>query len=169
MAIFKVRGWFKVDYEKRKGGRTLVFDNFWSDGSETHGLASERGCYVFAIKTGRGLDPVYVGKAAKTFKQETFNPTNRHKFQNGFSKYAKGLPVVFFVCHPGQRGKPNKKQIGQIEEFLIQAGAAKNPHLQNVKGAKTPAWSIRGVVGISGKGKRTRSQTDFRQLFGFLD
>src|SRR6202035_48918 len=62
MASFKVHGWFEIDYEKRKGGRTLVFDNFWFEGSKSHYLAGERGCYVFAVKTGRGLEPIYVGK-----------------------------------------------------------------------------------------------------------
>jgi hypothetical protein len=32
MSSFKVHGWFEIDYEKRKGGGTLVFDNFWSEG-----------------------------------------------------------------------------------------------------------------------------------------
>jgi len=165
MTSFNVRGWFGIEYEKRKGGRTLVFDRFWSEGSEAHSLADECGCYVFAIKTGRGLDPIYVGKATKTFKQETFNPNNKHKYHSGFSEYAKGLPVMFFVVHPSQKGKKNEKAIGKIEQFLIQTGAAKNPGLQNVRGARRPKWSIRGVVRSSGKGKRTKAEGAFRQLF----
>ena len=39
----------------------------------------------------RGLTPIYVGKAEKTFKQETFNSSNKTKYYNGFSKYAKAL------------------------------------------------------------------------------
>ena len=169
MATFEVHGWFKVGYEKRKGGRTLLFDNFWSEGSKAHYLANERGCYVFAIKTGRGLDPIYVGKAAKTFKQESFNPTNRHKCQNGFLEYARGLPIMFFVAHPEQRGKTNERQIEQIEQFLIQAGAAKNSRLQNVRGAQRPKWNIRGVIRSTGKGKRTKAEGAFRKLFDLAD
>jgi hypothetical protein len=169
MASFKVNGWFEVDYEKRKGGRTLVFDDFWSEGSKAHPLAGECGCYVFAIKTGRGLEPIYVGKATKTFKQETFNPGNRHKYHAGFSEYAKGLPIIFFVVHPSQKGKKNEKEIGKIEQFLIQTGAAKNPGLQNVRGARRPKWSIRGVVRSNGKGKRTKAEGAFRRLFDLAD
>ena len=169
MASFKVHGWFEIDYEKRKGGRTLVFDDFWSEGSQAHYLADERGCYVFAVKTGRGLEPIYVGKATRTFKQEAFNPTNRHKYHDGFSGYERGLPIMFFVAHPDQKGKTNEKQIQKIEQFLIQTGAAKNPEIQNVRGAQRPKWSIRGVVRSSGKGKRTKAEEAFRQLFNLAE
>jgi hypothetical protein len=151
MTSFNVHGWFGIEYEKRKGGRTLVFDNFWSEGSKAHYLADERGCYVFAIKTGRGLEPIYVGKATKTFKQETFNPANKHKYHDGFSEYAKGLPLMFFVVHPDQKGKTNKKQIEKIEQFLIQAGAAKNPELQNVEGHIVPNGVFEGLFAAAGK------------------
>lgn len=119
VASFAIHGPFEVPYEKRKGGRALVFDNFWREGSAAEYLADERGCYVFAIRAGRGQQPIYVGKATKTFKQETFNPANRHKCSNGFSDYAKGRPLMFFVVHPAQKGRVNEKQISEIEDFLI--------------------------------------------------
>ena len=122
MTSFNVHGWFEIDYEKRKGGRTLVFENFWSEGSKARYLEDECGCYVFAVKTGRGLEPIYVGKATKTFKQETFNPANKHKYHDGFSEYAKGLPLMFFVVHPDQRGKTNEKQIEKIEVAELDTG-----------------------------------------------
>ena len=164
MASFKIHGRFKISYEKRKGGRTLVFDDFWCKDSPAHFLADERGCYVFAVQTGRGLEPIYIGQATRTFKQETFNPTNKHKYHDGFSEYARGLPVMFFVVHPVQKGRPNERAIAEIEDFLIQTGIAKNPRLQNVRGAQRPKWSIQGVV-RSGKGKRTKAEIAFRQLF----
>ena len=105
-----------------------------------------------------------MGKATKTFKQETFNPSNRHKYHNGFSDYAKGTPLMYFVVHSSQRGPTNSKQIKEIEDFLIQAGSAKNPNLQNVKGAQQPSWSIKGVI-RSGAGKRSSAEVDFGDLF----
>jgi len=163
LSRFAVHGPFEVDFEKRPGGRTLTFDEFWSEGSDASYLASKRGCYVFAIRN-RSLTPIYVGKATKTFKQETFNQTNKHKYHNGFSEYAKGKPLMFFVVHPTQKGKTNAKQISQIEDFLIQAGVAKNPDIQNVKGAGQPDWSIKGVVRGSA-GKRSVAETSFAKLF----
>lgn len=164
MASFVVRGPFGIDYEKRKGGRTLVFDDFWSKNAPAGYLAKERGCYVFAIRN-RGLTPIYVGKATKSFKQETFNASNRHKYHSGFSKYGKGTPLMYFVVHPAQQGPTNEKQIAEIEDFLIQAGVAKNPDLQNVKGAKQPRWSIKGVI-RSQAGKRNSAEKEFSSVFG---
>lgn len=167
MASFKVEGPFEISYEKRKGGRTLVFDEFWSEDSPAHYLGEKCGCYVFAVR-GRGLNPIYVGKATKAFKQETFNPTNKHKYSDGFSEYGKGTPVMFFVVHPNQKGRKNQKEIEQIEDFLVQTGVAKNPRLQNVRGAQRPKWSVQGVV-RSGKGKRSEGEKAFRRLFDLAD
>jgi hypothetical protein len=167
VASFKIHGPFDLSYEKRPGGRTLVFDGFWDDGSEASYLADECGCYVFAIRN-RGLTPIYVGQATKTFRQETFNAANRHKYHDGFSEYAKGSPVMFFVVHPHQKGKANAKQIEEIEDFLIQAGFAKNPDIQNVRGVQRPKWSIQGVV-RSGKGKRSHDEAEFQRLFDLAE
>ncbi|MGJ7523409.1 hypothetical protein ACSFA0_23215 [Variovorax sp. LT1P1] len=164
MATFEVHGPFEIDYEKRPGGRALVFDGFWSEESDAGYLASAKGCYVFAMRAGKGLQPIYVGKATKTFRQEAFNPSNRHKYHNGFSTYAKGRPLMYFVVHPNSKGKTNGRQIGKIEDFLIQAGIAKNPDLQNIKGTGQPEWSIKGVV-RSGAGKRSSAETQFARLF----
>ena len=163
LTTFAVHGPFEIDFDRRPGGRTLNFDGFWSAGTDAEFLAGERGCYVFAIRT-KSLTPLYVGKATKTFKQETFNPGNRHKYHSGFSEYARGTPLMYFVVHPTQKGKTNSKQIGQIEDFLIQAGVAKNPDIQNVKGATQPGWSIKGVVRGSA-GKRSAAETEFGKLF----
>lgn len=163
MATFEVHGPFELAFEKRRGGRTLVFDDFWADDSDAVYLAKERGCYVFAIRN-RGLTPLYVGKAAKTFKQEAFNQANKHKYHNGFSEYAKGTPVMYFVVHPRQKGSTNAKQIAAIEDFLIQSGAAKNPRIQNVRGVQKPAWSIKGVI-RNGVGAPNAAERDFARLF----
>jgi hypothetical protein len=163
MTSFVVHGPFEITFEKRKGGRTLVFDDFWSDDTDPNYLAEKKGCYVFAIRN-RGLTPIYVGKATKTFKQETFNATNRHKYHTGFSEYGKGTPLMYFVVHPSQKGKTNAKQITEIEVFLIQAGIAANSDLQNIKGTHQPSWSIKGVI-RSGAGKRNDAETQFSALF----
>jgi hypothetical protein len=160
---FTVHGPIDLAYEKRKGGRTLVFDSFWDDESAGAHLANERGCYVFAVRN-RALTPIYIGQATKNFKQETFNPANRHKYHDGFSDYAKGSPVMYFVVHPTQKGRLNAKQITEIEDFLIQSGVAKNPDLQNVRGSQKPKWSIKGVIRGT-RGKKSKAEKDFSKLF----
>jgi hypothetical protein len=163
MTSFAIHGPFDVLFEKRKGGRTLVFDDFWIPGSDAEYLADKRGCYVFAMRN-RALTPLYIGQATKSFRQETFNVANRHKYHDGFSDYGKGSPVMYFVVHPKQKGRLNEKQITEIEDFLIQAGVAKNPDLQNVKGAQRPKWSIKGVIRGS-RGKRREAEKQFSKLF----
>jgi hypothetical protein len=115
------------------------------------------------------LQPIYVGKAAKTsFRQETFNAGNKHKYHNGFSEYCKGRPLMFFVVRSTRKGKTSGSLIKEIEDFLIQAGVAKNPNLQNVIGTQEPRWRIKGVI-RSGVGKRSHSQVQFRTLFDLHD
>ncbi len=71
---------------------------------------------------------------------------------------------MYFVVHPKRRGPTNERQIAEIEDFLIQAGVAKNPNLQNVKGTQQPSWSIKGVI-RSGAGKRADPEVQFGSLF----
>jgi hypothetical protein len=85
-----------------------VFDDFWNGDSKAAFLAEERGCYVFAIRSGGGMQPIYIGKATKSFRQETFNPANKHKYHNGFSDYAKGTPLMFFVVSSTRKGLTSK-------------------------------------------------------------
>lgn len=164
MASFVVHGPFEITYENCKGGRSLVFDDFWSKSADVNSLAEEKGCYVFAIRSGRGFTPVYVGKATKSFKQEIFNAANCNKYHDGFKEYAKGMPLIYFVVHPAQRGPTSYKEIREIENFLIQAGVTKNPKLQNLRGTQKPRWSIKGVI-RSGPGKRSEVEVQFVSLF----
>jgi hypothetical protein len=113
MASFVVHGPFEIDFENRRGGRTLVFDDFWSESSKANYLAEERG----AVRN-KALTPIYVGKATKTFKQETFNSTNRHKYHNGFSEYAKGKPLMYFVVHPTSRGQRTRSKSRRLKTSL---------------------------------------------------
>ena len=164
MTSYKVHEPLEISCEKTKSGRALVFEDFWSRHSKAGELADKRGCYVFALRTGRGLKPLYVGKALKSFQKETFAATNLKRFQNGFASCGKGTPVVFFVAHPGDNGRLDAREIEQVEEYLIQVGAAKNPELENVKSMRHPTWSIQGVI-RSGQGKRSRAEQSFRRLF----
>jgi hypothetical protein len=164
MAEFIVDGPYHVPFEKRPGGRILLHKEFWKqDGLQE--VRAERGCYVFAIRAGKGMTPIYVGKATRSFKQECLNPANRHKFSNGMADYQRGTPILYFVRHPAQRGQTNTKQIGEIENFLIQNAAVRNPDIQNLRGKRTPKWSIRGVI-RSGQGKPSKTESGFKRLIG---
>ena len=165
MPIFEVFGPYEIPWEKRASGRRLCYEGFWKSGSPASHLAGSCGCYIFAIRN-RATVPVYVGKATVNFEQEVFNPSNRHKYSDAMLDYSKGTPLMYFVVHPAQRGRNNGNQISQIEDFLIQAAAARNPdNLQNIRGAQRPKWGISGVI-RGGKGKPSNIERGLSLMLG---
>src|SRR5260370_5211073 len=165
MAEFLIAGRYTIPFQWKPGSRVLLHKEFWNQSRELQKLATERGCYVFAVRAGKGSTPLYVGKATKSFKRECLNPGNIRKLLDALANYAKGTPVLYFVRHPSQRGKTNEKQIGEIENFLIQSTSIRNPDVQNVHGREAPKWEIRGVI-RSGQGKPTTPESTFRRLMG---
>lgn len=163
---FSVKGPFDIAKEKvGKGKFRLLFADFWSSSSELEEISKERGVYVFAAKAGRGYTPLYVGKATKSFGQEAFNPTNKHKYSDAMLEYERCKPVMFFVIPPGRRGKVNGSAIDEVETFLIQTAYNKNSDIQNVKKTRMPSWSIRGAVRNAKRGA-PKGAIEFRKAIG---
>ena len=161
--MFNVQGPFEVPYYQGRAARTITDDNvkdFW----RRHGqFGSQRGCYVFGIRAGKGWTPGYVGKATNNLKQEVFAHHKLTRYQQFLADYQKGTPVLFFLIAPKKKGAPNAAHIGELESFLIQVGLAANPHLLNVKGTKAEEWGIGGVL-RGGKGKISTTAKQFREL-----
>jgi hypothetical protein len=161
--LFDVHGPLEVPIHQGKGGRAITqeeVDSFWTI-NPSH--ASQKGCYVFGIRAGKGFTPGYVGKATKSFKQEIFTTHKLTKYHNFLVAYGKGTPVLFLLLYPAKKGKANTTQIGELERFLIQLGAAANPDILNIKGTKTEEWGIRGVI-RAGKGKPSQAATKFKKM-----
>ena len=162
MSTFRISGPFKVPVESLPNGRMVSNDlgTFWEDSE----AGSSRGCYVFAIRAGKGYTPVYVGKTTKSFGQECFTP---HKLAKHYGpallQYKRGSPVMFFVVQDVQRGRPNVTDIAELEKFLIRVGVSRNPGLSNASGTKQEAWSIPGVL-RGGRGKPNRAAQEFKRL-----
>jgi len=151
---FNVSGPLTVPVRQGHAAKTITSDNvkqFWARHPDA---GKHRGCYLFAIRAGRGLPPAYVGRATKTFKQEVFASDKRARYQQVLADYRKGAPVLFFIVAPRQTGKPNTQHIRELERFLIQVAAAANPALLNIMGTKSEQWSVAGVL-RSGQGKRS--------------
>ncbi len=146
--IFDVYGPFEIPCYQGAAGRTITDDNVREFWELNHNFAENKGCYVFGIKAGQGYTPAYVGKATRTFKQETFAPHKLAKYQQFLADYRKGTPLLFFVVAPTKRGAPNKIHITELEDFLIQVALTANPDLLNI-------GSSRNRVGQN----RTRSAT----------
>lgn len=162
MATFTVKGPFTVPVASLKAGKHISTNEakaFWGQHSA---MASERGCYVFAFRAGKGIKPVYIGKATKSFGQEAFAPHKLNKYNQGLANQGKGTPVLFFVCLPKAKGKVNRSAIDDAESFLIQSGLTANKALLNSKKTRQELWGIRGVV-RGGSGKPSAAATELCQ------
>jgi hypothetical protein len=167
MLTFSPHGPFPVPMLSGPGGRTITATEgakFWSDHPS---LAKERGCYIFAMRSGGGVRPTYVGKATKTFEQETFT---HHKLSEHYHRalvsQTKGTPVLFFFFHPRKKGATNRKLIDALETFLIQQCKWRNPNrLTNKRKLPKHKWAVSGVV-RSGVGKPSHSALSVRSLIG---
>lgn len=163
MKRFVVEGPLPVPCHKGKGGRTITDENvlqFWSKNSAT---VSKKGCYVFAVRAGKGVTPGYVGMATRGFKREVFAPHKVMRYQQFLAEYAKGTPVLYFVVDPVARGAPNKTRIRDLERFLIQVGVAANSELLNIQGTKAEEWGIAGVL-RGGGGKPSKAAQSFKSM-----
>jgi hypothetical protein len=144
--IFKVVGPRVVPVYQGHAARTITHDEarrFWRENTE---IAGARGCYVFGVRAGKGITPAYVGKATRTFREETFAPHKLTRYQRLLADYRRGTPVLFFLLAPRRCGVPNVAHVTALEAFLIQAAATVNPELLNINGTRLDDWGIGGVL-----------------------
>lgn len=167
---FTVYGPFVVPVEKKRTGRMLstsALGAFWDEVGATR---TARGVYVFGIRAGKGITPVYVGKAAKqSFEREAFTDHKRANHYNpALLNSGRGTPVMFFVAHPNTTGAVNKKLIDQMETFFIDVAYKKNEELSNVRKKPQYKWRVRGVVRAKpGEGKNGAAGA-FRKAVGLV-
>lgn len=166
MTQFTTHGPFVVPTIKLAGGRSITKAEicaFWEKNPDYKGCV---GCYVFGMRAGKGITPLYVGKATKNFGQEAFAHHKLSKYLPALTSYRRGTPVIFFVVYPPKKGTTNLTHIGALEKFLIQQGVAANPLLLNISHAKVPAWGIAGILRSETK-KPSKAAAAFKSLFGF--
>lgn len=163
MTDFIVRGPYEIAAYKGKRGRNISAFEGRSFFDTHEDLASERGCYVFATRAGRGYTPWYVGKATKSFRQECFTPHKLNKYNECLVDIARCTPVLFFVVARNARGVTGSNHIGEVEDFLIQTAISVNPNLLNVKGTRREEWSIAGVIRSRGRSSETAGL--FKRMF----
>jgi len=167
MTQFICHGPYKIPTTKQHVGRTISKSNvsqFWKLSAIN---AAGVGCYVFAMRAGQSVKPLYVGRATKSFAQEAFATDKLNKYYTGLAQYKKGTPVLFFIGHPpSKKGMPNIKHIKALERLLIQQGALANPHLMNVQHNSIPKWGISGVLRSTTK-KPTSNAKALRSCMGF--
>lgn len=167
--MLKVFGPFKVPSQRHKSGAGRMIGRehdipFWNKANSPL-LKRKQGCYIFALRAGRGATPWYVGKAGKSFQQECFTPDKLNKYNEALFKGKKGTPVLFFVALPDKKKKIAASIIKDIETHIIRLAKDANPHILNKSKTKSPRWGIERV--IRGKqGKPNSNETAFRKMLG---
>lgn len=166
--MLQVVGPIDIPFERAEGSRKRInaehARTFW-EVEEARPLARKHGCYVFALRASRGFKPWYVGRSTKGLAQECFTPHKMGKYNEVLWQGHWGRPVMFFVVPGGNKKALPHAMVGQVEKFLIQLGAAKNPDLMNRHHAKSPDWGIAGVL-RGGKGKPSNASRGFKSMMG---
>ncbi len=144
---FEVAGPFKVPVFGNTGQRSLDragLDLFWT--SIPAGVSDDMGCYVFALRRGRGCIPIYVGKTVKqSFRKECFTDRYYRVLHEALLGQS-GTLVVFLVRYERSRGAFNAKAVAELERFLVESALNRNPGLKNTVYTKTsPGFAIRAV------------------------
>jgi hypothetical protein len=104
------------------------------------GLSEACGCYVFAIRAGKGFTPYYVGQTCKSsILKEALNPLNLGRYNKALDG-SNGTPILFLIPirTPTQKFRKKSKMasipsLDFLERWLIAAAIEKNPHLLNAK------------------------------------
>lgn len=128
-------------------------------------LATKHGCYIFALKAGKGFSPWYVGMTSRGFGKECMETYQRDLYNGLLYAGRKGRPVMYFVAAPDTKNKIPAAVCDELEEVLIQSAHARNPGLLNSKRKKIADWSVHGVI-RSGKGKVPANAKSFRTMMG---
>jgi hypothetical protein len=117
---------------------------FWSKVDQhDSGLSSAVGCYIFAIRAGRGAKPWYVGKTERqTFKGETWSAGKLNIYNEALNSRMRGSGILYLIAkrtRTGRFAKPRQGGIGDIrvlENLLIGSCLARNSDLLNAKQIK---------------------------------
>jgi len=146
MARYDTFGPFEVPRCKAGNGQRSLdlqarqLRKFWAEVEvETSGLSEGRGCYIFAIKAGRGMTPWYVGRSTTGFKRECFQAPKQNTYQNAYNEIRRGKPVLVLVARMTQtgrlsRGTLEKREADFVETTLMHRAWSRNPRLKNVNG-----------------------------------
>ncbi|HEY7315542.1 MAG TPA: hypothetical protein VH643_39805 [Gemmataceae bacterium] len=163
MIRFRVEGPLVVRPLQGIHGRMIeksAIERFWEENPD---LADEVGCYIFGMRSGGGLTPIYVGQSTTGFKHECFQ---HHKLThyNEALVTRNGTPIMFFVVKDAGPQSILETCLDQVEHYLIQLAVQHNPDLANVKRVE---WSIPGVFHAE-PGHPTASAMALRQILGIV-
>lgn len=174
---FDVLGPFEIARYGEEGlitnaSRTTLVDTLEG---EVSGLSEARGCYVFAVRAGRGYTPCQVGQACKRpIAKEALSAGNRTKFNEVLRALGRGTPILFVIPLLTASGEIRNTAISDggldevdfLERWLIASALAKNPDL--IDSPRTRSMRHVRVPGIfnSRTGRPTQASGELRRTLG---
>ena len=171
---FKVEGPFEIE----KNGRIPRITNdsvfrFGENLKRFAGLADAVGCYVFAMRAGKGIKPWYVGRTNRqSLLSESFHETKLVQYNDVILEQKKGTPVLFFIpvlTTDGKHYRTNRNYrtvepaINFLEIWLIGEALKANKDLLNKKSTKMlRELHVAGIFN-SKQGEASKSSQALRQ------
>jgi hypothetical protein len=135
------------------------------------GLSDAIGCYVFAIRAGKGYTPYYVGQTCRqSLVKQALNPSNIMKF-NKVCSSGSGNPFLFFIPMLTKSDRYAKKTKGNkaikyLERWLIDVAISKNPGLINkIETHFLKNMYVTGIYNAAQGGSTTASKLLFKTLW----
>lgn len=132
-------------------------------------LSSACGCYIFAMRAGRGIKPFYVGLAEmQSFDGECFSANKINIYNDVLGWGKRGSPMLFLIAKRTTTNRfvrPSNRHHDSnsfLESMLIGSSLQKNANLMNVQ--KTKFLKRMVVPGFINSPRRrpTRPETNFR-------
>ena len=152
MREFEAHGPYEVPVDRRT--RFVAEDELkaWWSTSDRVELTREKGCYVFAMRQGRGTLPAYVGMTALRFEAECFSDRNLNQLNHLLLTHG---TLMLYLIAPVGPGKTGRDTIHDLERYLIGLAAVRNPNLINIQGKDVPRplWTMPGIGGGNTPGK----------------
>ena len=162
---YEIFGDFTVPRKPRRNAvaETVERRVFWRAIDDAHpGLSSAVGCYVFAIRAGRGILPWYVGKTCtQGFSGECFEPHKLVHYNDIISSRKQGTPLLYFLARMTPGGKFSASMPGNeakfLESMLIGMALQRNKDLKNIVHTKfLQQLRVPGLVNAATKGPPPR-------------
>ena len=167
MPTLEVEGPYEVRFETNaRGTKHIEASHGRAFFEDWDGLAQCCGCYIFAIRSGRGIRAAYVGKATKGFGREVFAVDKLQKYNTALHTWHHGSPVLLFVVMPGRSS--SSKVITDVEEYLIRSVKRAWPDILNKHHTGADDWDISGVT-ADHKGRLSQSEATLSRLLKFDD
>ena len=163
---FTVGGPFEVATRGAPRSKSLdrsAYRDLWANAAEK--WRDERGCYVFALRRGRGYLPIYVGKTTRqSFEKECFVDRNYRLLHEALSGES-GTLVLFLLKYEATRGRFNEDVVGDLEKYLVETALERNRNLKNrVYTNQRPGFAIRGLH--REPGRPSKPATELKKALG---